>query len=71
MDGISDAARAIVDGSSLKRSIDKGMSYSEYLMKSDSNTFFNELGDTIVARPTGTNINDVMVLVKLKKCRAS
>ena len=65
LDGISDAARAIIDGSTLKRALDKGLEPIKYLMNNDSYHFFKALNDLIFTGPTGTNVNDIMVLVAL------
>ena len=65
IDGLSDAAGAIVDGSSLKRAVEMGMSIEKTLKDNDSSTFFKDLKDQIFTGPTGTNVNDVIVMVIL------
>lgn len=67
LDGSSDAAGAIVDGSTLKRAADRGMEPMSYLKNNDSYHFFKGLGDHIFTDPTGTNVNDVTVLVTLEE----
>jgi glycerate 2-kinase len=63
IDGPTDAAGAIVDGSTWNRSRDKGLKLELSLNDNDSYTFFNQLGDLIITGPTGTNVNDIMIIV--------
>ncbi len=63
LDGPTDAAGAIVDGYTVRRSLDRGMEPLKYLNNNDSYHLFSELGDLIRTGPTGTNVNDVMVVV--------
>lgn len=65
VDGPTDAAGAIVDGNTVNRAIRMGLDPSRFLVENDSNTFFSELGDLICTGPTGTNVNDVSVIVVL------
>jgi len=66
VDGPTDAAGAIVDGSTVTRARAKNMNVDEYLVQNDSNTFFKSLGDgLIMTGPTGTNVNDIMLVVAL------
>jgi glycerate 2-kinase len=58
-DGPTDAAGAIVDGSSVARGQDAiGM-----LANNDSYHFFEPLGDLIKTGPTGTNVADIQIIV--------
>ena len=66
LDGACDAAGAIIDGMTLKRASDMGMEPVNYLKDNDSYHFFKNLNDTILTGPTGTNVNDIMVLVALE-----
>ncbi|MDQ1280597.1 MAG: glycerate 2-kinase [Thermoproteota archaeon] len=66
LDGSSDAAGAIIDGSTLKRALEAGIDPRRYLGENDSYHFFKALNDTILTGPTGTNVNDIIVLVNLK-----
>ena len=62
LDGITDAAGAIVDGNTLDRAIKAGLNYEEYLANNDSYTFFKELGGSLIfTGPTGTNVNDFII----------
>jgi len=35
----------------------------KFLEENDSQTFFERLGDLVVTGPTGTNVNDVMMIL--------
>jgi glycerate-2-kinase len=64
VDGPTDAAGALVDGFTVPRSQAMNLSTKEYLSNNDSNTFFKKLGDgLIMTGPTGTNVNDIMIVV--------
>jgi glycerate-2-kinase len=66
VDGPTDAAGGIVDSHSLTNARLKGIIPLDYLSRNDSNTFFKKLGDgMIITGPTGTNVNDIMVIVAL------
>ena len=63
LDGPTDAAGAIADGDTVRKAESKGCDPSTYLKNNDSYNLFKEIGDLIVTGPTGTNVNDVMVMV--------
>lgn len=63
IDGPTDAAGAIIDGSTWNRSREKGLNLEMSLNDNDSYTFFNQLSDLIITGPTGTNVNDVMIII--------
>jgi glycerate 2-kinase len=64
VDGDSDAAGGVVDGSSARRARALGLAPPEaFLAASDSRSFLASLGDLILTGPTGTNVSDVTVLV--------
>jgi glycerate-2-kinase len=65
VDGPTDAAGAIVDGKTLARATKAGLTPEEFLAENNSYNFFAELGDLIFTGPTGTNVNDVTVIVVL------
>nr|MDO8100061.1 glycerate kinase [Candidatus Njordarchaeota archaeon] len=66
VDGPTDAAGAIVDGSTVTQARAKNMNVDEYLARNDSNTFFKSLGDCLIMTgPTGTNVNDIILIVAL------
>jgi glycerate-2-kinase len=65
IDGPTDAAGAIVDGKTLTRATKMGLTPEKYLAENDSYHFFSKLGDLIFTGPTGTNVNDVSLIVVL------
>jgi len=65
VDGPTDAAGAIVDGRTLVRAAEMGLSSERFLAENDSYDFFLRLNDLIFTGPTGTNVNDVSVVVVL------
>lgn len=62
-DGPTDAAGAIVDGSTLKRAEALGLDVLGYLEDNNSYAFFRETGDLLVTGPTGTNVMDLQITV--------
>ncbi len=64
LDGPTDAAGAIVDGSTLKRARSKGLDANECLARNDAYNFFREIGDLVITGPTGTNVNDISVAAR-------
>jgi len=65
IDGPTDAAGAVVDGKTLSRAAQVGLSPEKFLAENDSYHFFSRLGDLIFTGPTGTNVNDISVIVAL------
>jgi glycerate-2-kinase len=63
IDGMTDAAGAIVDGSTIDRGIAKGLDPFKYLENNDSYSFFKALDDLIITGPTGTNVNDILISI--------
>lgn len=64
-DGPTDAAGAFADGETASRARAAGLDPRRHLAENDSYTFFHALGDLIRTGPTGTNVNDlVLVLVR-------
>ena len=61
VDGPTDAAGALVDGTTLRRASSLGLDASEHLKDNDSYGFFSALGDALITGPTGTNVNDISV----------
>jgi len=60
-DGSSDAAGALVDGATVSDG-DRERA-ADHLGANDAGTYLAEVGATIETGPTGTNVNDVVVLV--------
>ncbi|MFP3952104.1 MAG: glycerate kinase [Candidatus Bathyarchaeia archaeon] len=63
IDGPTDSAGAIVDGYTESRAHEGDYHLEKYLEDNDSNTFFRKLGDVIITGPTGTNVNDLVVML--------
>ena len=61
-DGPTDAAGAVVTGESARRAEMLGLNAADYLSRNDAYSFFEELGDLIRTGPTGTNVNDLILL---------
>ena len=66
VDGPTDAAGAVIDGSTLKRARKLGLDPEKYIANNDSYSFFSKLGDLIFTGATGTNVNDLSVSITLK-----
>ena len=62
-DGPTDAAGGFVDGSSLARLLDAGLRPEAVLGENDSYHALEKIGGLIVTGPTGTNVNDLTVLL--------
>ena len=64
IDGPTDAAGALVDSTTLARAAAAGLpSVDSYLANNDAYAFFDRLGDLIRTGPTGTNVDDLQVLL--------
>lgn len=63
IEGQTDAAGAVVDGSTITRGLELGMDAEEYLRNNDSYRYFSKLKDLVITGPTGTNVNDITILV--------
>jgi glycerate 2-kinase len=64
IDGNSPAAGAIADKTTLHRARNLNLDAEQYLARSDSYTFFEQLNDLIVTGPTGTNVRDLRIVLK-------
>jgi hydroxypyruvate reductase len=63
-DGPTDAAGGMVDGETTARGGAAGVEARDALARNDAHTFLRASGDLVVTGPTGTNVNDlVLVLV--------
>ncbi|MBN2335314.1 glycerate kinase [Candidatus Bathyarchaeota archaeon] len=65
IDGPTEAAGALVDGATLNRSENLGLNIDRFLDENDSYTFFTALEDCVVTGPTGTNVNDLTLILVL------
>ncbi len=63
IDGSSPAAGAVADGETLARAQAQGLDSADYFRRSDSHTFFQKLGDSVVTGPTGNNLRDLRILL--------
>jgi hydroxypyruvate reductase len=64
IDGNSPAAGAIADETTLRRARALNLDAEQYLARSDSYTFFEQLNDLIVTGPTGTNVRDLRIVLQ-------
>src|SRR2546428_9683996 len=62
IEGGTDAAGALADGSTITRGLKFGMDPEEYLRSNDSYQYFSKLKDLVITGPTGTNVNDIAIL---------
>jgi glycerate 2-kinase len=65
LDGPTDAAGAIADSTTLKRAATAGLNPREFLAANDSYHFFAALGDLVFTGQTGTNVNDIAIIIIL------
>jgi hydroxypyruvate reductase len=61
IDGNSPAAGAIANEDTTERAEKLGLDPYSFLANSDSFTFFEELNDTIITGPSGTNVRDLRI----------
>ena len=66
-DGPTNAAGAVVTGSSQARALAAGVSSSAFLENNDAYHFFEKLDDLLLIGPTGTNVNDLTFLFAFSK----
>ena len=65
IDGMSNAAGAIVDSFSYKRAIEKNIEPSKFLENNDSYHFFKKTDDLLMTGSTGTNVMDIQIIIKI------
>jgi hydroxypyruvate reductase len=63
VDGNSQAAGAIADGSTTARAAEKGLDAAKALRAFDAFPLFEALGDALMTGPTGNNVRDIRVLL--------
>lgn len=63
IDGPTDAAGAIVDGTTLARALAAGLDPACALASHASYEFFRALGDLVITGPTGTNVGDLQIVL--------
>jgi glycerate 2-kinase len=63
VDGPTEAAGAVADGSTLSRALSMNLEPAKFLAENDSYGFFSALGDVFLTGPTGTNVNDLTLIL--------
>ncbi|MEC4674094.1 MAG: glycerate kinase [Nitrospirota bacterium] len=64
-DGPTDVAGALVDGETVARALKQSRDPSQALVRHDSYNFFKKAGGHILTGPTGTNVNDIYMLLAM------
>jgi glycerate-2-kinase len=64
-DGPTDVAGAAVDGGTVANATRKGLDAARALSQNDAYPFFENAGGHISTGPTGTNVNDLYLLLAL------
>jgi glycerate 2-kinase len=64
-DGPTEEAGALVDGDTVSRGEVDGLVAKEYLRRADAGTFLEASGDLIRTGPTGTNVMDLVIGLKV------
>jgi glycerate-2-kinase len=54
-----------MDGKTLAKASQLRLAPQRFLADNDSYNFFSKLGDLVLTGPTGTNVNDVSVIIVL------
>ena len=63
VDGVSPAAGAVVDGTTIARAQSQGLSADAALAGFNAYPFFEVLGDAVITGPTGNNLRDLRILL--------
>lgn len=63
IDGHSDAAGAVADGSTIARATAAGLDAADALRRFDAEPFFRRVDDAIITGATGNNLRDLRVLI--------
>ena len=63
-DGPTKAAGAYATGSTCQEARDAGVDPQDFLNNNDSNSFFSQLGGLLSTGATGTNVNDLLFIIK-------
>ena len=62
-DGPTDAAGAVVDGSTISRANGMNLNATTYLNDNNSYVFFQKTNDLLITGPTGTNVMDIQIIL--------
>jgi hydroxypyruvate reductase len=65
IDGSSNSAGAVILPDTLERAKAMDITPEDFLENNDTYSFFSALGDSIVTGPTGTNVNDIRIIIRL------
>ena len=65
IDGNSPASGAIADNTTITRAKAMGLDALDFLRRSDSYSFFEKLDDVIITGPTGTNVRDLRIVLRI------
>jgi glycerate 2-kinase len=63
VDGPTPAAGGVVDGGTVARGRAAGLDARDHLARNDAHPFLRAVGGLLVTGPTGTNVNDVVVVL--------
>lgn len=63
IDGNSEAAGAVVDGSTIERAKEQKLNPAETLARFNAYSVFEKLGDAVITGPTGNNLRDLRILL--------
>ena len=63
IDGVTDAAGAVVDSATIDKAKKAGCNPLEYLDDNDSYSLLKMTGDLLITGPTGTNVTDIQILI--------
>ncbi|WP_447978672.1 glycerate kinase type-2 family protein [Candidatus Nitrospira bockiana] len=64
-DGPNEAAGAVVSGETWAQAVERGLDPDRFLQDNDSYAFFTRAGGHVMTGPTGTNVNDLYLLIAL------
>lgn len=62
-DGPTDAGGAMIDGTTMKRARSRGLEPEKALMHNDAYPLLNAVDSLLMTGPTGTNVNDLLVML--------
>jgi glycerate 2-kinase len=63
IDGNSQVAGAIVDGTTMERARTQELDPAQALARFDAYPIFEKLGDAVITGPTGNNVRDLRILL--------
>ncbi len=67
-DGPGDVAGALIDGLTIQRGLQFGLDSRKELLRANAGEYLEETGDLIDTGPTGTNVVDLIIGLKLRFC---